>query len=200
MDEVVVRPYRKEDFTRVSEILAESFQDKFGRLSRVEPERMPALLRESTILHDLPFSGYFVAEVGGRTIGVIVLKWAGQRRPPNAECPRKRTNWIERCRLRFGIFLLGRRPAAGACYVEYLAVTPDARGLGAGTALLIEARDFATSRKFSTLMLYVASTNRRAVSLYEKMGFLRIGVIESRITQHFFGIREWWSLELELLP
>ncbi|NYT12069.1 MAG: GNAT family N-acetyltransferase [Methanomassiliicoccales archaeon] len=200
MDEVTIRPFGEEDFIRVSEILAQSFQDKFGRLSRVEPERMSSLLKESGILHDLPFPGYFVAELHKRVIGVIMLKWLGQRRPPQAKCPKKRTKWMERHRLRFGLFLLGRRAEEGACYIQYLAVAPEARRSGAGTALLSEARVFASSRRFDTMMLYVASINRRAVSLYTKMGFRRTRIIESGITHRFFGIREWWLLELELLP
>lgn len=200
MDEVTARPFREEDFIQVSEILAQSFQDKFGRLSHVEPERMPALLRESGILQDLPFPGYLVAEMSGKPIGVVMLKWAGQRRPPRAKCPRNSTKWIERRRLRFGLFLLGRRPEVGVCYVEYLAVAPEARRLGAGTALLDEARVFATSRRFNNMMLYVASSNRKAMSLYMKKGFRRTRIIESRTTQRFFGKREWWSLELKLLP
>jgi GNAT superfamily N-acetyltransferase len=200
MDEVMVRPFREEDFIRASEILAQSFQGKFGRLSHVEPERMSSLLKESGILHDLPFPGYFVAELHGMVIGVIILKWLGQRRPPKTKWAKKRTKWMERCRLRFGLFLLSRRAEEGACYIEYLAVAPEARRSGAGTALLREAESFAVSSRFNTLTLYVASGNRRAVSLYMKMGFRRTRMIESGITHRFFGIREWWLLELELLP
>jgi ribosomal protein S18 acetylase RimI-like enzyme len=200
MDEVSVRPFKEEDFLRVSQILAQSFQDKFERLSHVEPERMPALLMESGILYDRPFPGYFVAERSGTIIGTVMLKWVDQKRPPNAKCPKRRTRWMERQRLRFGLSLLGRRPEVGVCYVEYLGVAPECRRMGVGSALLNEARAFATACRFKKLRLFVASDNVEAVDLYLKMGFRRVKKVESGVTQRFFGIREWWSMELELPP
>lgn len=66
------------------------------------------------------------------------------------------------------------RGVAGSPYVASIAVAPDARGLGVGTALL----DAAVAR-FSPparwLFLCVSSFNGRARALYERYGFRVVG-------------------------
>ena len=57
-----------------------------------------------------------------------------------------------------------------------LFVAPEARKLGAGRALLEEARSFAVSTGASGMKLETASNNHAAQSLYESLGWQREGV------------------------
>ena len=52
-----------------------------------------------------------------------------------------------------------------------LFVSPDARQLGVGTALLERAREFAIETQSKGLMLQTATDNKAAQALYEKLGW-----------------------------
>lgn len=62
-------------------------------------------------------------------------------------------------------------PPADALQVDMLAVAPQARGRGVGTALLQEAFDLAAQMGCDRVMLEVVDTNPRAKALYERLGF-----------------------------
>jgi len=63
---------------------------------------------------------------------------------------------------------------------------------------LNEANAFATSRRFKTPKLYLASTNKKIVSLYLKMEIRRTKKVKIGMTQYLLRIKDWWSLELNL--
>lgn len=71
----------------------------------------------------------------------------------------------------------------GECYVEWLAVMPDARGKGVGTKLLKWAEEMARSRKSSHMTLAVIRGNP-AIRLYERDGF---ATIQEDCCEEFFG-------------
>ena len=61
-------------------------------------------------------------------------------------------------------------------------VSPQARGLGAGKALLIEAIDKAKSiEKIEKINLSVVSTNEKAKKLYSQLGFKVFGIEEKAL-------------------
>ena len=61
--------------------------------------------------------------------------------------------------------------------VQGLAVHPDARGHGAATALLTAAEQRVRARGARKLSLRVLSTNHAALGVYERLGFIREGVL-----------------------
>lgn len=59
--------------------------------------------------------------------------------------------------------------------IRYLGVRPDAWGKGAGTSLLVAAAALLREAGFANVVLEVYADNVRAVRLYEKLGWHRIG-------------------------
>ncbi len=64
------------------------------------------------------------------------------------------------------------------CAVDELYVTPESRGHGHGTALLeaLERGDIWPGRRFVAVALGVTPENARARRLYERLGFVPVGV------------------------
>lgn len=63
--------------------------------------------------------------------------------------------------------------AAPICVLYDLFVAETARRSGAGSALLVAARDYAVKGGFARIDLATAKTNRAAQVLYEKLGWVR---------------------------
>ncbi|MFA4669281.1 GNAT family N-acetyltransferase [Pyrococcus kukulkanii] len=194
MGEINIRNFRPSDLERVAEIMALAFEGKFQSLAPMPREEMPRFLTETGAVYSSPFPGYVVAEVGGEVVGVLALKWAGQKRPPG-EYPIRRAaskyGWRKVLKLFLGLWLLEYKPKPGECYIEHIAVMPGFQGMGIGTRLLEFGEEFARNNKFERLTLHVASSNERAIRLYMKRGFKTEKVTRSRITQRLFGIPEW---------
>lgn len=68
------------------------------------------------------------------------------------------------------------RAAAGEAEILSIGVAPAARGAGLGLVLLEAAIVRAMAMGAQSLFLEVAGDNRPAVGLYEKRGFVRVGV------------------------
>ena len=66
--------------------------------------------------------------------------------------------------------------AADECDIMNLAVSPDARRRGVATALLDDFFALAKERDARTVYLEVRESNKGAISLYEKAGFIPLGV------------------------
>jgi len=65
----------------------------------------------------------------------------------------------------------GPHPAIGEVYV--VGVTPEAQGMGLGKALTVAGIRYLQDKDLHAVMLYVDADNRAAVSLYQKLGFIR---------------------------
>jgi ribosomal protein S18 acetylase RimI-like enzyme len=59
--------------------------------------------------------------------------------------------------------------------LRYIGVRPDAWGRGAGSSLLLSAAELLREAGFAKVVLEVYSDNVRAVRLYEKLGWHRVG-------------------------
>ena len=68
-------------------------------------------------------------------------------------------------------FLLTTEISAGHAHLAQVAVSPSAQGLGLGKLLLSRAIDALAQAGYRSVSLMVSETNRRALSLYESMGF-----------------------------
>lgn len=64
-------------------------------------------------------------------------------------------------------------------YLGGLAISPDFGGLGFGKMMLEEIIDLAKSRGFLRIELSVAVHNEKAMRLYEKVGFVKEGILKN---------------------
>ena len=67
--------------------------------------------------------------------------------------------------------LLQYKPRHGELYVEGVAVAEFARGKGVGTKLFEAMTNYARGQAYRTISLEVIDTNKRALTLYERLGF-----------------------------
>jgi L-phenylalanine/L-methionine N-acetyltransferase len=68
--------------------------------------------------------------------------------------------------------------AAHIGYLGGLAVHPDFSGQGFGAKMMTEILDLSKEKGFLRIELSTATTNTRAIALYEKLGFEREGVLK----------------------
>lgn len=74
--------------------------------------------------------------------------------------------------------------AAGEAHVLNLCIHPDQQGKGLGRALLHSLEQTARANKVEMLLLEVRASNRRAIELYESMGFNELGCRENYYPNH----------------
>lgn len=70
-----------------------------------------------------------------------------------------------------GYAVAGRTGHMG--FLQRLAADPDWNGLGIGSALTLDALHWARSNRCTSLLVNTQHTNRRALELYESLGFVR---------------------------
>jgi len=191
---ILIRDFETDDLERVGDIMADSFCGKFRRLSKAPPGRVRALVMGSGVLHQDPFKGYIVAELDSEVVGVMLLKWKGQKRPLYMPVDHS-TGWWERTRLAWGLGLLDHSPVEGEMYVEFIGVSEKARGRGVGTAMLKRGKDITSEMGMSSFTLYVASSNAQAIGVYRRMGFETSKEVRSVISRRLMGVGEWWFME-----
>ncbi|UCC92914.1 MAG: GNAT family N-acetyltransferase [Thermoplasmata archaeon] len=150
------------------------------------------LLMESRALPDSTDPGRLVAVVGGRIVGVMALDWRGKGSPPRPRrSGRPRYSWWLRRKVRFAQWVITERAGPGDMYVQFIAVVPEAQGMGVGTALLSEGEAMARKRGLERYTLYVAADNDGAKRLYERLGFAEQRRVRSRTTRRLFGVADW---------
>ena len=190
---IIIRPYVESDFDEVVELLVESFQQKFASLSGLSSDELPRFLKEMGVMYKKPFEGFMVVEEKGIVIAVMVLEWKGQVRPEEQIhffSASREYGFFKVVKSVIGFWLLMSNLQQGECYVEHIAVKPEARGKGIGSKLLQWAQRFAEKKGFSIFSLHVAGSNQ-AARLYEREGFSVAKRKQSRLMKKFFGIYEW---------
>ena len=70
---------------------------------------------------------------------------------------------------------VGSQTVIGETDMMNIAVHPDYRKKGIGTALIVELIDALKARGSHSLMLEVRSSNSSAISVYKNLGFLEVG-------------------------
>lgn len=145
-----VRPARPEDADAMTSLEHESAIHH----AEVDPERwrvppLEAVARNRRHwLREQPRSEAFVAEAGGRVVGMIEL-------------------WLKR-----GRDVTGGRARIPRVSVDLgVSVTAEWRGRGVGTALMRAAEDWARERGAERMILDLAANNRGAQRLYERLGY-----------------------------
>lgn len=91
------------------------------------------------------------------------------------------------CVLEDGAYISGyalMSMAAGEAHVLNICIHPDQQGKGLGRALLHSLELTARANKVEMLLLEVRASNRRAIKLYESMGFNELGCRENYYPNH----------------
>ena len=70
---------------------------------------------------------------------------------------------------------VGMHCVAGECYIDNVAVFPQARRMGAASALLQDMIGWAKQNNCAFITLEVRPSNSGAIALYEKFGFAEAG-------------------------
>lgn len=109
-------------------------------------------------LRETPRDVAFVAEAGGRVIGMIEL-WL--KRPRDLRSPR-----IGRVRADLGI-----------------SVAPEWRGRGVGSALLLAAENWARAQGAERMILDLSSANDGARRLYERLGYATDMIVMDKVLE-----------------
>jgi len=73
------------------------------------------------------------------------------------------------------------REQNGFLYYDDFSVSADYRGMGIGTALMLEAEKYCKSIGFTTITLHVEKTNLSAQKFYKNRGFIILREEESRL-------------------
>lgn len=94
--------------------------------------------------------------------------------------------------------LLERDVEVGALLMDGIAVAPQARGMGIGSALLDAIAEHARELGLAQVRLDVIDTNPRARALYLRKGFVPVGTERLGPLRHLFGFSSSEKLLLEL--
>jgi ribosomal protein S18 acetylase RimI-like enzyme len=200
---IIVRNFTEQELYQVAEILLSSFYTKFSLMKQFSKEKQIQFLIDASFIEDHPFDGYLVAESDGNVVGVMLLKWRGQKRG----IPRHRIS-ILRLLKNYGlrplikmfllVLFLGEGSKKNECYIEYIAVKEAARGFGVGTTLLEYGLHYTKEiLGLHSTSLYVASSNVLAQSLYERIGFKVEKENKSRLTKLVLHERTWNYMRFE---
>ncbi len=194
--DIKIRHFENDDLDSVAHILVDAFYSKFNTLS-LSNETLSQLFIDTGFANSKSFQGYIVAEVNNKVLGVMLLKWKNQKRTENHNT----LNFFELCK-KYGSInmikfilcaaLLHENSKKGECYIEYIAVSPEARGLGIGTMLLNYGREFVCKTPYlNQYTLYVASSNKSAIRLYNHLGFCIKNSESSLLTSIIFKEKKW---------
>ncbi len=158
----------KNQKVRVAKIIYEAFENKFENIFGPKKQSIPLIskhLRNNRIV---------VAIREGIVVGVGGLEFKGKRFFDVSF-------WQLLRELKFGIFrvmFLGwifyNKVEEKELLVDALAVARNIRGKGIGSKLINFIIDFARSRGYEQVKLFVIDANEKAKKLYERIGFKKV--------------------------
>ena len=179
----------------------EIFEDAFGskmRMAVSDLDKRKAFLRRTFVAEHC-----LIARRGETLLGMAGLSTKG------APCDgglmgaswdfrpyRDLLGWFGAMWAVWGNRLADHRPEADEVYVDGIAVSADARGLGIGTRLLDETTAIARANGKAFVRLDVIDTNPRAQALYERVGYKVIKVQSFRFKERWVGFGGMISMEL----
>jgi ribosomal protein S18 acetylase RimI-like enzyme len=199
---ITIRPFKKEDYPSVVNIILDSFLSKFNKITKMGVEMTKAFVLDSAFFNDQPNEGYWVAQYHDKVVGVISLKASHLKKPEKIVKTSffklsKTYGFFNVIKLSFAGMILNDSPKKGTCYIEHIAVDKDARGLGIGKALMAKAsQQFIINPDIKRVTLYVASNNHGAIKLYEKLNYSTIKITKSLLTKYFLNERNWLYMAL----
>ena len=128
------------------------------KLVRMEEQHLDALAELEKICFSQPWSRQGLAEELQNPLACFVVAQ------------------IERDGGSHAIGYAGMHCVAGECYITNVAVFPDYRRQGVAAALVQYLIDFAKKQNGEFISLEVRKSNGAAITLYERLGFEKVGV------------------------
>lgn len=198
-----IRPYLEQDQKQVIKLMVQAFKNKFTFLSKLPEESIESFLYESKCFNYTPYQGYFISELNGRVVGVISLMYKNQKRQIEDNVKWsvifKKYGFIPSVKLLTGLMLMSESVEGRDCYIEHIAVSPEAQGQGVGTQLLEVAEEFVRSNDYlDRLTLHVAMDNEGAINVYKKIGYSIVNKRKSLLTKLFFNKSNWLFMKKEV--
>ncbi len=193
----IIRGFKPSDLDEVIKIMVYSFESKFHAMSDMTTDQIIDFFHETGFIEGESFEGYFVVEVEGKVVGVMVLRWHGQETGQdvyniNIRALKKKYGFKNTMKLIAGLALLSDSVDKGDCYIEHIAVAPEYRGHGIGSMLIDEAKVFVNNMpKIKSVTLHVAASNIGATLLYEKHGFKTVNRHSSALTKWILNEQIW---------
>ena len=114
------------------------------------------------------------ATVDGELWGVLAFKTTGHEfYQLSLKTPFAKFSPFRACLMLFNLILLDIEDAVAVdeFHIDVLAVVPSSRGMGIGTALMLQAEEKAESTGKRKMSLGVIAENEGAIRLYERLGY-----------------------------
>ncbi|GMQ58349.1 GNAT family N-acetyltransferase [Vallitalea sediminicola] len=200
INELIIRSFKTEDKKDISKIYLDGFNSKVKKLLDLPDERKNDFLDDFGILGTHYKEGYFIAEIDGDIIGLMLLRWVGQERQKNTQ-PKffllvKKYGLISTLKTMAKLILMNHNPKKGEIYIDNIAVSEKARGLGIGSILIDKAFDTAMSMNgIDKVSLAVIEDNPKAHKLYKRLGFKDVHKITTRMGKWAVGVYQYTEME-----
>jgi ribosomal protein S18 acetylase RimI-like enzyme len=152
---VEIRVATRHDILQITEVTRRAYDEFAPTLGDTFPHYLADLL---DVRRRLRTGVVLVAEAGGRVVGTATLDTDGGR--------------------------TGFRWPRGSAVIRAVAVAPEARGLGAGNALIQACTERALRAGRDELCLHTAEFMTEAIALYERHGFRRDPDLDVETTEH----------------
>lgn len=177
-------------------LVFEAFSDIYMALSAGNETKARAFL-----IDEMRWRGrdgnMFIAEIEGKPVGMVeVFSPDYESIPENVyvELPLKHFGLAGGIRAFYMMSLLGRGIESFECTIAHLGVTASARGNGVATQLINRAERFAAEKQAKILSLWVGSTNKAAIALYEREGFEIRDEKTSSKSLRYFKEGTWYKM------
>ncbi len=199
---IQIRSARPADLPGIAAVLQDAFSDKMQIIFGRRADKVQKLLEA---IYTGPvrrgYAGIFVAERDGRVIGTLLVEpmhHTSQENRAFESLLLRELGLVRTLRAAFLLWLFSHDPASGEAYISDVGVASDSQGQGVAQRMLAHAENWARSQGRTSLTLWVAGTNPRAIHVYEKGGLATTRTRSSWLTRLAFGIRHWHFMEKTL--
>lgn len=173
---IIIRNPVKNEIPKMVKILFESFNEFsqiFGN-HEIEGQR---LFSNHILQNEDNLKKYLVAVEGDRVIGMMSIKKNKTKEQINISIQKifKIFGIVRTIKIILGFYTLdSQKFNSNSYYVDYIAISPEARGEGVGTLLIQELFKIAEKNNMPIISSRVLEKNHNAVKLYKRLGFVKI--------------------------
>ncbi len=200
--DITVRPAAITDIQAILVLHREAFADKFGSAFGADSTRgAEALATAWRYQGNRALRGMLVAEWQGQVVGSVTLRtWEmGEDDSATIEQAFQQVLGVwGAMRSIFVLSLLNHRIDRSEGFITDVAVLPAYRRRGIARVALARAEQEARRLQKRYLGLYVSSTNKGAIALYQQIGFYQDHIRRSWMTRLCFGQRTWLYMRKDL--
>lgn len=183
----IIRKYNEEDYHDVVELMMHSFRDTYEKMFKFEDDELMQFLKDINIVPKNQADGFYVAELDGRIVGMLNLKWKTLKLGSAFDIIKLGTKYknVKVFRAIIAALTLNERVASDECYIENVTVEKEFQGRGITRDLLSKAEEFALENKLNRLTIYISDDSKELESLNKKLGFRTRKVTKSSILGMF---------------